>query len=298
MKKILSFFLIALTLCSTVTAATIIDETALVTAHFENEKGEKTDTAKKGDTVYYTVSLNGIDKTKCGHIGVIKLDFSYPQNALSPTLSDDDKRYVDEKSFTCPTIPDGYKDSVYATAPEKNKLVFYYNYNITKIKQSAITKNGVVFRIALKVLKTGNFSIDFMKDTCSAAAWNKTENRVAGYSLTYSPAPTLKIPENKGISEPTKTDTVNKSEPETHADAKILYLKRKGRKVIVKWSGCVCHKKYRIKYSYKKNMKKAKYKIVNAKRVTLRNLKKGKRLYVRVKVLGGKYGIRKSIKIY
>ena len=277
MKKLLSLIIIAFILCTPTSAATIIDETAKVSSRFENAQGQTISSAK------------GVDKTKCGHIGVIKLDFSYPSQILALTNSKEDKRYIDPDSYTAPLVPEGYRDCILATNPEKGKMVFYYNYNITKIKQSAITKNGVVFRVAFKVLKDGVCKVSYLKETCSAAGWNKGENRVAGFSLTYSSSPLLNVEKqsNSGGFVPCRIK------------ARITNLKRKGKnKVSLTVSGCKCYYKYKIKYAYNKKMKKAKYKTITGRTTVLRKLKSGKRLYIQAKAPGNPYGRRKSIKIY
>lgn len=75
----------------------------------------------------------------------------------------------------------------------------------------------------------------------------------------------------------------------------------KNKKVTVKFKKVTGIKKYQIQYSYKSNMKKAKTKTSKKTTYTLKNLKKGKKVYVRVRAVSGKsYGTwskKKSVKV-
>lgn len=74
-----------------------------------------------------------------------------------------------------------------------------------------------------------------------------------------------------------------------------------GKKVTVKFKKISGIKKYQIQYSYKSNMKSAKNKTTTKATYALKRLKKGKKVYVRVRAVSGKlYGdwsAKRSVKV-
>jgi hypothetical protein len=78
-------------------------------------------------------------------------------------------------------------------------------------------------------------------------------------------------------------------------------LKSAKKRITVTFKAARGAKKYTVKYSYKKNMKSAKTLTVSKRRVIIRKLKSGKRVYVQVRAVSGKsrgrWSKRVSVKI-
>ncbi len=112
-------------------------------------------------------------------------------------------------------------------------------------------------------------------------------------SVTTTQAPTTKPPVVTTTQAPT-TITTTTARPTTNnktlkpAKVKKLKLKPSKKKVTITFKAAKNAKKYIIKYSYKKNMKAAKYKTVKKCKTVIKKLKSGKKIYVQVQGVNGK----------